>query len=99
MLIEWGSTWYSGSSEEHLQALERIVNKALAIGPDDAMATYLHGYVQKRLHKNLISRWSPSSTLSPSIQILRLRTTMSARSRSSSAAPTKLPSIRLRRSN
>lgn len=53
MLIEWGSTWYSGSSEEHLQALERIVNKALAIGPDDAMATYLHGYVQKRLHKNL----------------------------------------------
>ena len=53
MLIEWGSTWYSGSSDEHLQALERIVNKALAIGPDDAMATYLHGYVQKRLHKNL----------------------------------------------
>jgi adenylate cyclase len=53
MLVEWGSTWYSGTSEEHLQALERVVNRALAIKPDDAMATYLYGYVQKRLHRNL----------------------------------------------
>jgi class 3 adenylate cyclase/TolB-like protein len=53
LLIEWGSTWYSGSSEEHLEALDRIVNKALAIKPDDALATYFHGYVLKRLRKDL----------------------------------------------
>ncbi len=53
MLVEWGSTWYSGSSEAHLEALERVVNRALAVKPDDAMATYLYGYVQKRLHRNL----------------------------------------------
>jgi Predicted integral membrane protein len=53
MLIEWGSTWYRGSSEEHLEALDRIVSKALAIKPDDALATYFHGYVLKRLRKNL----------------------------------------------
>ncbi len=53
MLVEWGSTWYSGSSEAHLQALERVVDRALAVRPDDAMATYLYGYVQKRLHRNL----------------------------------------------
>src|SRR5262249_45861321 len=34
MLIEWGSTWYSGTSEEHLLAMERVVNRALAIKPD-----------------------------------------------------------------
>jgi adenylate cyclase len=53
MLIEWGSTWYTGSSDEHLEALDRIVNHALAIKPDDALATYFHGYVLKRLRKNL----------------------------------------------
>jgi adenylate cyclase len=53
MLIEWGSTWYTGSSDEHLEALDRIVNQALAIKPDDALATYFHGYVLKRLRKNL----------------------------------------------
>lgn len=53
MLVEWGSNWYSGSSEAHLQALEQVVNRALAIKPDDAMAIYLYGYVQKRLHRNL----------------------------------------------
>src|SRR4051812_32422485 len=53
MLVEWGSTWYSGSGDAHLEALERVVNRALAIKPGDAMATYLYGYVQKRLHKNL----------------------------------------------
>jgi putative tryptophan/tyrosine transport system substrate-binding protein len=26
MLIEWGSTWYGGSSEEHLEALDRVVS-------------------------------------------------------------------------
>jgi adenylate cyclase len=53
MLIEWGSTWYKGSSEEHLEALDRIVSKALSIKPDDALATYFHGYVLKRLRKDL----------------------------------------------
>jgi len=53
MLIEWGSTWYSGSSDGHLEALDRIVTKALAIKPDDALATYFHGYVLKRLRKDL----------------------------------------------
>jgi adenylate cyclase len=53
MLIEWGSTWYTGSSDQHLGALDRIVNRALAIKPDDALATYLHGYVLKRLRKDL----------------------------------------------
>ena len=53
MLIEWGSTWYAGSSDEHLEALDRVVNRALAINPDDALAIYFHGYVLKRLGKNL----------------------------------------------
>ncbi|HWX33927.1 MAG TPA: adenylate/guanylate cyclase domain-containing protein [Steroidobacteraceae bacterium] len=53
MLIEWGSTWYTGSSDEHLEALDRIVNQALAIKPDDPLATYFQGYVLKRLRKNL----------------------------------------------
>jgi adenylate cyclase len=53
MLIEWGSTWYTGTSDEHLEALDRIANRALAIKPDDALATYFHGYVLKRLRKNL----------------------------------------------
>jgi adenylate cyclase len=53
LLIEWGSTWYTGSSDEHLEALDRIVNQALAIKPDDALATYFQGYVLKRLRKNL----------------------------------------------
>jgi adenylate cyclase len=53
MLIEWGSTWYTGSSDEHLEELDRIVNQALAIKPDDALATYFQGYVLKRLRKNL----------------------------------------------
>jgi adenylate cyclase len=53
MLIEWGSTWYTGSGDEHLEALDRIVNRALAIKPDDALAIYFQGYVLKRLRKNL----------------------------------------------
>ena len=53
MLVEWASTWYDGTSDSHLEALEQVVNKALAIKPDDATAMYAYGYVQKRLHKNL----------------------------------------------
>lgn len=48
-----GSTSYTGSSEEHLEALDRVVHRALAIKTDDALATYFDGYVQKRLRKNL----------------------------------------------
>jgi adenylate cyclase len=53
MLVQWQSTWYTRSSEEHLEELDHVVNKALAINPDDAMATYLRGYVLKRLRKDL----------------------------------------------
>jgi adenylate cyclase len=53
MLVQWESTWYPRSSEEHLQELDRIVNKALAINRDDALATYFRGYVLKRLRKDL----------------------------------------------
>jgi adenylate cyclase len=53
LLIEWGSTWYSGRSEEHLAAMERVVNRALAIKPDHALAIYFQGYVLKRLRTNL----------------------------------------------
>jgi adenylate cyclase len=31
MLVQWQSTWYARSSEEHLQELDRVVNKALAV--------------------------------------------------------------------
>jgi adenylate cyclase len=53
MLVQWQSTWYPHSSDEHLKELDAVVNRALAIKADDAMAVYLHGYVLKRLHKDL----------------------------------------------
>jgi tetratricopeptide (TPR) repeat protein len=53
MLIEWGTTWYPGSSEEHLEALDRVVSKALAINPDEALTHYLRGYMAKRLRNDL----------------------------------------------
>jgi len=53
MLVEWGSTWHSGSSDAHLAAIERLVDRILAIDPNDALAMYFDGYVEKRLHKNL----------------------------------------------
>jgi adenylate cyclase len=53
MLVQWESTWYSRTSEEHLEELDGVVNKALAIKPDDALANYLRGYVLKRLRKDL----------------------------------------------
>src|SRR5215831_4982362 len=53
MLVQWQSTWYPRSSEEHLEELDNIINKALAIKPDDALATYLRSYVLKRLRKDL----------------------------------------------
>jgi adenylate cyclase len=53
MLVQWESTWYMRSSEEHLEELEGVVTKAIAIKPDDAPANYLHGYVLKRLRKDL----------------------------------------------
>lgn len=53
MLIQWQSTWYTRSSDEHLKELDHIVNKALAVQPDDALAIYHRGYVLKRLQKDL----------------------------------------------
>ncbi len=53
MLMEWGSTWYAGSSEQHLEALDRVVNKAMAINPDGALTHYLRGYMAKRLRNDL----------------------------------------------
>jgi adenylate cyclase len=53
MLIQWQSTWYARSSEEHLNELEQVVDKALAINPDDPLTIYHHGYVLKRLQKDL----------------------------------------------
>jgi adenylate cyclase len=53
MLVQWQSTWYPSSSEEHLEELHRVMNKALAVKPDDAIATYHRGYVLKRLRKDL----------------------------------------------
>jgi TolB-like protein/class 3 adenylate cyclase len=53
MLVQWESTWYPRSGDEHLEELDRVVNRALAVKADDAMAVYLHGYVLKRLRKDL----------------------------------------------
>src|SRR4029077_3266442 len=72
MLIEWGSTWYAGSSDEHLQAMDRIVDQALAIKPDDALATYFQGYVFKRLRKDLnqaLVAFERAITLDPNLAV------------------------------
>jgi tetratricopeptide (TPR) repeat protein len=53
MLVQWQSTWYPRSSEEHLAELDRVMTKALTVKPDDAIAIYHRGYVLKRLHKDL----------------------------------------------
>jgi len=53
MVVQWESTWYPRSGDEHLGELDRVVNKALAVKPDDALATYFRGYVLKRLRKDL----------------------------------------------
>jgi len=53
MLIQWQSTWYPRSSQEHLEELDRVMSRALTVKPDDAIAIYHRGYVLKRLHKDL----------------------------------------------
>ena len=53
MLVQWQSTWYPRSSEEHLEELDQVMNKALTVKPDDAIAIYHRGYVLKRLRKDL----------------------------------------------
>jgi len=53
MVAQWQSTWYPRSGDEHLRELDHIVNRALTVKPDDALATYLRGYVLKRLQKDL----------------------------------------------
>jgi adenylate cyclase len=53
MLVQWESTWYPHSGDEHLEELDHVVNRALAVKADDALAIYLHAYVLKRLRKDL----------------------------------------------
>jgi adenylate cyclase len=53
MLVQWQSTWYPRTSEEHLQELDQVINRALAVKPDDAVAIYHRGYVLKRARKDL----------------------------------------------
>lgn len=53
MLLQWQNTWYPRSSEEHLEELDQVSNKALEVKPDDAFAIYLRGYALKRFKKDL----------------------------------------------
>jgi adenylate cyclase len=53
MLVQWESTWYPHSGDEHLEELDHVVNRALAVKADDALAIYLHAYVLKRLRRDL----------------------------------------------
>jgi adenylate cyclase len=53
MLVQWESTWYPRSSEEHLKEMDGVVDRALSVNPNDALAIYLHAYVLKRLRKDL----------------------------------------------
>jgi adenylate cyclase len=53
MLVQWESTWYPQSGDEHLEELDHVVNRAIAVKADNALAIYLHGYVLKRLRKDL----------------------------------------------
>jgi adenylate cyclase len=53
MLIQWQNTWSPRSSEEHLEELDQVSNKALETKPDDAFAIYLRGYALKRFKKDL----------------------------------------------
>jgi TolB-like protein/class 3 adenylate cyclase len=53
MLIQWENTWYPRSGDEHLKEFEDVVNRALEIKPDNALAVYHRGYVLKRRHKDL----------------------------------------------
>jgi len=53
MVMQWQSTWYPRSGDEHLRELDLVVTKALSVKPDDALATYFRGYLLKRLPKDL----------------------------------------------
>jgi TolB-like protein/lipoprotein NlpI len=53
MVMQWQSTWYPRSGDEHLRELDQVVTKALSVKPDDALATYFRGYLLKRLPKDL----------------------------------------------
>jgi tetratricopeptide (TPR) repeat protein len=53
MLIQWQNTWYPRTGDEHLKELEQVVERALAVKPDDALAIYHRGYVLKRWYKDL----------------------------------------------
>ncbi|MBO0763346.1 MAG: tetratricopeptide repeat protein [Hyphomicrobiaceae bacterium] len=53
MLIQWENTWYPRSGDEHLKEFEYVVDRALEVKPDSALAVYHRGYVLKRSHKDL----------------------------------------------
>ena len=53
MLVQWQSTWYPRSSEEHLEELDRSSTRRSRSNPTTRLATYLRGYVLKRLRKDL----------------------------------------------
>jgi TolB-like protein len=72
MLVQWQSTWYPRSGDEHLEELDRVMQKALAVKPDDAIAIYHRGYVLKRLHKDLpqaLAAFERAITLDPNLAV------------------------------
>jgi adenylate cyclase len=72
MLVQWQSTWFPRSSDEHLQELDAIVNMALAVKPDDPLALCHHGYVLKRRYKDLdhaLSEFERAIALDPNLAV------------------------------
>ena len=70
MVMQWQSTWYPRSGDEHLRELDQVVTKALAVKPDDALATYFRGYLLKRLPKDLkhaLAAFERAITLDPNL--------------------------------
>jgi adenylate cyclase len=72
MLVQWESTWYPRSGNEHLEELDHVVNRALAVKADDALSVYLHGYVLKRLRKDLnqaLAAFERAISLDPNLAV------------------------------
>jgi tetratricopeptide (TPR) repeat protein len=72
MLVQWQSTWYPRSSAEHLAELDAVMNKALTVKPDDAIAIYHRGYVLKRLRQDLhqaLAAFERAITLDPNLAV------------------------------
>src|SRR5262245_36614485 len=72
MLVQWQSTWYPRSSEEHLSELDQVMNKALTVKPDDAIAIYHRGYVLKRLRNDLpqaLAAFERATAIDPNLAV------------------------------